>query len=332
MLNHTEDEAEPVPAAQARIKTEELARAVAAIEARRQRDAQALVGTLVIGEAVEELSLDMTPEEILAEVKAQQEEQREQEEQKEASGLYLHEYGNASNTPSWRMPAWLLAGSVVSVLTIIIWWGTANQTQPISSTVYPPPVVTQNYPNVNPPFVPGQTPPTFYRTPPGHMITRIPDGVSFGCAPYTLERVLNGEKLADIQVYDGEEAFLYGRRHFADGLPLVSPMTIYYRARGWTLIKHKGRVYVRGWAYLPILAPTSIRVFNTPDAPEIRDKASEITLPTQGVHYEGMYARAFLDPPKGMASGSGPYPASPSDQLEIRATDVHLDSHAYENW
>jgi hypothetical protein len=95
MLNHTENETEPVPAAQMRIKTEELARAVAAIEARRQGEAQALVGTLVIGEAVEELSLDMTPEEILAEVKAQQEEQREQEEQKEASGLYLHEYENA---------------------------------------------------------------------------------------------------------------------------------------------------------------------------------------------------------------------------------------------
>ncbi len=330
MLNHTENE--PVPAAQTRIKTEQLARAVAAIEARRQRDAQALVGTLVIGEAVEELSLDMTPEEILAEVEAQQEEQREQEEQKEASGLYLHEYENASNTPSWRMPMWLLVSSAVSALGIIIWWGTANQTQPISSTVYPPQVVMPTYPTVNPQSLPGPTPPAFYGTPPGHMITRIPDGVSFGCAPYTLERVLHGENLADIQVYDDEEAFLYGRRHFADGLPFASPMTLSYRNRGWTLIKHKGRFYVRGWAYLPTLAPTSIRVFNTPDAPEIRDKASEITLPTQGVHYEAMYSRLFFRPPTGVTSGSGSGMETPSNQLEIRATNVHLDSHAYENW
>lgn len=329
MLQHTENEPEPVTAAQTRIKTEELARAVAAIEARRQRDAQALVGTLVIGEAVEELSLDMTPEEILAEVKSQQEEQREQE---EASGLYPHEHGDTSNTPSWRMPAWLLAGSIVSALTIIIWWGTANQTQPISSTVYPPPVVTQNYPTVNPHFLPGQAPPTFYRTPPSHMITRIPDGVGFGCAPHTLDRVLTGENLANIQVYDGEEAFLYGRRPFADSLPPVPPTTISYRVQGgWTLIKHKGRVYVRGWAYLPNLAPTSIRVFNTPGAPEIKDKASEITLPTQGIHYEGMYERIF-NVAQGTDPGSGLYRAAPGDQLEIRATDVHLDSHAYENW
>lgn len=59
------------PAAQVRVTAEELARAVARYQARREEAAQRLEGTLTLGEAVQELGLDMTPEELLAEVQSE---------------------------------------------------------------------------------------------------------------------------------------------------------------------------------------------------------------------------------------------------------------------
>ncbi len=77
MLRH-EDSSEPLPlqngnapASQVRVTAEELARAVARSQARREAAAQRLEGTLTIGEAVQELGLDVTPEELLAEVQAE---------------------------------------------------------------------------------------------------------------------------------------------------------------------------------------------------------------------------------------------------------------------
>ena len=61
---------EDVPASQRRVKTAELAKAIAAIEARRAEQARALEGTVLIGQAVQEMSLDYSPEQIWAEVQA----------------------------------------------------------------------------------------------------------------------------------------------------------------------------------------------------------------------------------------------------------------------
>lgn len=59
------------PAASARVTPEELARAVARIEAREAEQARRLESTIPIGQAVEELGLGLAPEEILAEIEAQ---------------------------------------------------------------------------------------------------------------------------------------------------------------------------------------------------------------------------------------------------------------------
>ena len=66
MLKHNLPEEQ---AAQVRVTPEELTAAVAALEARKPGTS----GTLAIGDAVEELSLDNTPEDILREVKARRE-------------------------------------------------------------------------------------------------------------------------------------------------------------------------------------------------------------------------------------------------------------------
>jgi len=58
-------------ASQTRVTPEELSQALTAIEARKQVEANRLAGTIPINQAVSELNLDSTPEEILVEVQAQ---------------------------------------------------------------------------------------------------------------------------------------------------------------------------------------------------------------------------------------------------------------------
>ncbi len=62
-------------AAQTRVTPEELAHAIATLEARKLDDQRHQDSTIPIGEAVRELNLDATPEEVLAEVRAQREAQ-----------------------------------------------------------------------------------------------------------------------------------------------------------------------------------------------------------------------------------------------------------------
>ena len=80
----------PVPSAeQVRVTPDELSQALAAIETRNQAEASRLAGTIPIDQAVSELHLDLTSDEIWAEVQAQRAKalaaQREQEEQERAT-------------------------------------------------------------------------------------------------------------------------------------------------------------------------------------------------------------------------------------------------------
>jgi len=71
MLKHEDKlEAPSQPAAQVRVTPEELATALSRIEARKDAGQRHADGTIPIGEAVQQLGLDTTPEEVLAEVQA----------------------------------------------------------------------------------------------------------------------------------------------------------------------------------------------------------------------------------------------------------------------
>ncbi len=67
MLKH--DETQDLPAASQRVTAEELSRAVSALD--ETRAAEQISGTAPIGQVVEELNLDATPEEIWAQVQRQ---------------------------------------------------------------------------------------------------------------------------------------------------------------------------------------------------------------------------------------------------------------------
>src|SRR5882724_2968521 len=58
-------------AAQERVTPEELAQAVAAVEARRDAEARQHTNSIPLGEAVRQLGLATTPEELLSEVRRQ---------------------------------------------------------------------------------------------------------------------------------------------------------------------------------------------------------------------------------------------------------------------
>lgn len=58
------------PAAHERVTSGELTQALTQIEARKEAEAQRLAGTIPLGQAVEDLGLEVTPEELLAEVRA----------------------------------------------------------------------------------------------------------------------------------------------------------------------------------------------------------------------------------------------------------------------
>ena len=77
MLQHEPQEHESqeqptaIPAAQVRVTSEELAQAINALEASKDEAARRLAGTVPIGEVVQELKLEATPEEVWAQVQRQ---------------------------------------------------------------------------------------------------------------------------------------------------------------------------------------------------------------------------------------------------------------------
>src|SRR5688572_5980000 len=70
MLRHEELEIE-TPASQVRVTAQELAQALAAIEARKEAETQQKADTISLGEAIRQLDINATPEELLEAVRAQ---------------------------------------------------------------------------------------------------------------------------------------------------------------------------------------------------------------------------------------------------------------------
>ncbi len=66
---------EATSSANARVTPEELAKALAAVEARRERSAQEAAGTIPIGEAIQQLGFDASPDEVWVEIQAQRQHQ-----------------------------------------------------------------------------------------------------------------------------------------------------------------------------------------------------------------------------------------------------------------
>ncbi len=191
-------QSEPVntktPAAQVRVTPQELAAALARLEARQG----GLEGTIPLGDAVQELGLSATPEELLREIEAGRARQR-------------------ASPPRTRLRKAGQAAATAFVGGLLLLGGLFALRSEVSA---PPPSVA---PVAAAPAAPQAAPIGI----PGNLLVRQPDHKMV-----LLSEVADGQPvLCDLAGTDTGAAF-------ADFAPAASH---------WTLIKHGGRVYVRGW-------------------------------------------------------------------------------------
>jgi hypothetical protein len=105
--NHRDENSDP---GKMRVKAEEFAKAIAAIDARNQEEAKQREGTLLITEAVQDLELDISADEILREILVQRGNNGQEE-----------SYAQDSQSQRIRHPAikWILSGCVL--ITFLCW-------------------------------------------------------------------------------------------------------------------------------------------------------------------------------------------------------------------
>lgn len=268
MLEHQEANSESSqPAAQVRVKSEELARALASIEARRQEEARQLEGTVVIGDVVQELQLDATPEEIFAEVQAQR--QRHSQEAQPAPEQVLEQ---TSDQEAWQefRKSMKIGGGIVASLMIFFYIVSAESRTAYHEVIPPPPIVTYpqppmtSYGNATQPFLPYNVAfQQHYNTPADTMDAEFYRKLALSTGPnptYQIGRV----PLAGTSPYQTT----YPIRAIPDGYTIVEqdvdnvkfyqkiPVVMFQEVREqryqtsqplWLLTRYNGRFYRRVW-------------------------------------------------------------------------------------
>ncbi len=196
MLRHddnSESTAPPSPAAQVRVTPQELAAALARLEARQgERE-----GTIPLGDAVQELGLNATPEELLREIEAGRARQRASHPK-----TRLAKAGQAA--------AALTCGGLLLLGGLFAFLQSPPPSQP-AVTITAPPAVPQASPIAIP----------------SGLLVRQHDGKMV-----LLSEVVDGQPV--LCLIEGTE----NSARFTD----FAPANVH-----WTLIKHGGKVYVRGW-------------------------------------------------------------------------------------
>ena len=259
MLKHKQPEEQlSQPAAQVRVTPEELAAAITRLEARRA----GADGKIALGDAVRELSLDATPEEVLAEVQAGHNQAQSIKPRRPLSlGQRLRLY---------------FAAALLSVGMTALW---------ARITVAPPP--DAGVQTINP--IANYTPP--------------PKPISLD--PNLLVGDRAGRLVLLSEVGDNQPIHC----NFYGGFQQYSPG----HGTKWTLIKHNGETYLRGWILK--MSPAALAQNGAiVNAIGNSNRNVPITLSVRG----------FTVPPL------TPYD-QPSDAT-FSAQNIHLDQHAYETW
>lgn len=263
MLKHEDDlDTLSQRAAQVRVTPEELATAVSRIEARKDTDLRRADGTIPIGEAVQQLGLGVTPEEVLTEVQAARAQQASAQEKR----------------PSSRQRLALLSGVGLGLIGLVGWWSV-----PPAAQDQAPPAVTLSVPQAVPRRLP--------------LDSNLLVGDKTG-------------KLVMLSEVGDEQPARCG--YFAGGLRRYTPGGT---GVTWTLIKHGGRVYIRGWMLK--MSPKALAANGAGiSAGRTSSHVIPVTLPVNG----------FMEQTPD-SSGTQMY----SDTV-LPVEDVHLDEHAYEKW
>ena len=241
-----------------RVTPEELAAAVTALQIRKEGQP----GTIAIGDAVEELGLDVTPEEVLAEVQARRTKQ-----------------GHLKTRPfGWEFLGRIALVSAAAGLLGCGLWLFLDPPQRNGVRAMP-----------TAPFVPIVSPNPVHLTVASDTIVASPDG-----------------KLRLLWEVGDNQPVHCGFDLQGSAFTQFSPAN----ADNWTLIKHNGRVYVRGRI---LKMSREVLLHNGADVTAVDNDPQfvvPVTLPLDGFT---------------AASGAG-------SNVEFHANSVHLDKHAYEKW
>ena len=239
-------------AANVRVTPEELAAAVTALQIRKEGSP----GTITIGDAVEELGLDVSPEEVLAEVEARR---------------------ATKKRPSSKMRLRVLSAALAALVGVSV-WGISQR------------------PSNNPSY-------NVHTTPNDYAPLNKPGRIYL--ASSLLVGDTSGKILMLSEVGDNQPVYCTFDLK-TGGFTQYTPENAQVL---WTLIKHDGKLYVRGW------------MLNV--SPKVMD-------------YEG------IDVATENNSGFNVPVTLPLDSFKVlpvvgsvaqfHAVNVHLDKHAYEKW
>lgn len=350
MLQHAPDPSQSLPdAAHTRVKVEVLARAIAAIEERHAEQARQLEGTALVGDVVQDLQLDVTPEELLAEVEAQQKAAlfswNSPALGENHAGAQLHNRTERDRKAFWSM----IRISMATVATLIFVFWCLSFRSPFAPPLYQSssaPFMSTYPPRLSPSapthslffhgtpvgMLPAQM--EYQRGGPVHALADIVDGHPFGCSTYTLQSLLRHDPLNTIMLYDAERDMTYDQRKsdVGRGFSPFSPGFVGPMAwSAWTLIKHNGQIYLRGWVQQSEAQQNSsekiVSIFNVQSPMKDLNRFVPITLLLSNLDMEGLYQNGR----------NSPYDISvsnPSQQLvkELLVHGLHLDSHTWEKW
>ncbi len=284
MLQHDPQSSQSVPdAAHTRIKgdrlamlpddapptTQEIAQAIAALEARGACRANGATQAITVSEVIQHLGLDMTAEDVLAEIQAQR----------------LRHTPMRPLSPAKRHGLALICAVGAFAFFGAVWVssGPKRETEPAPPT----PAFTQTA------FLPAPTP--------------------LSITPNVL-----------VQDTVGHATVLKTLAEIPDGHPVQCRLTPEGSAEGtspfWTIVKHGGKVYLRGWT-VPMSAQAMQQTSRSTGMMLFRGRGGwvgnlratvPLTLALRGITL-----------PEGVSSSGGDL---------VVARDVHLDSHAHERW
>lgn len=355
MLQHDPNASQNVPdAAHTRVKVDVLAKAIAAIEERRQEQARQMEGTALIGDVVRDLQVDATPEELLAEVVAQQKAAlssgNKPAQEETYTGARTQRCTEQQNKTFWMTARISIAWVVAIILVIWCVSSLAFYNPNPNRHVDMPPVPTYT-PHYTPPIASHQFFPTglplgvmpaeaeFRRGGPVHALVDIADGHPFGCSTYTLESLLRHKPMSNIYLYDAERDMTYDQRKPSNAMGYSTPngFIVGPMARSaWTLIKHNSQVYLRGWVEQDtaqqLASQKVVSVFSLQSPTEKAEHFVPITLPLATINSEGLYEQ-MMDMPFGNPYYHAYNPGqSRRTAQELLVQGLHLDSHAWEKW
>ncbi len=333
MLSHEEIQPEQA-AGEVRVKKEELARAISILEARRQAEAQAQEGTVVIGDVLQQLQINVPAEEVLHEIEAMRD------------GQPTEEVLERPVDPLRTANAKLVAGIVLVPLAAVVLGGlifhSASPNRSALANNSFPSAVSRPYsiPNMGPFMMPPPLAPNgavtdeemeeggFNASSVLKPLSAVPAGQAVFCNSASLQQLFTGERHRQQGVPNDPKHFrrsgwLFQAQQLDAEALANSDQQFDVRPglkKPWQLIKHDGSLYVRGWVAAkftdaqaqkqPVVLHTDQRSFDAGITPR------QITL------------KADFNPSYSLQWGSGP--EGSITQLSVQKAT--LDSHAWEKW